>query len=123
MESAAALAPDRRKVAILGDMLELGEPEVEMHRDLGPRAAELGFSPIVGVGPLSRALVEAARASGAEAIALPDAASAEGWARENVRPDDVVLVKGSRGIGLEVVVDALLDDEIARASERSGGAG
>lgn len=98
----------RRKVAVLGDMLELGPGGPRFHRESGERAARLGFSPLAGVGELSRELVAAAREGGAAADWLPDAEAASGWAEEALRPGDLVLVKGSRGVGLDRVVDRLL---------------
>lgn len=106
LESAAELASERgrnRRVAIVGDMLELGPEAPAFHRRAGQRAAELGFE-VVAVGPLA-----GETAAGAHGRALPDAAAAAEWAGENVSAGDLVLVKGSRGIGLERVVERLLD--------------
>jgi UDP-N-acetylmuramoyl-tripeptide--D-alanyl-D-alanine ligase len=112
LEGAAQLAGGRR-VAVLGDMRELGPEAPRFHRDSGEHAARLGFAPVAGVGELSRHLVEGARQAGAEAVWLPDAAAAATWAAEAVRPEDVVLVKASRGVGLDVVVRRLLTGEPA----------
>ena len=109
LASARALAGSRHW-AVLGDMLELGAREIEYHRRSGSEAVALGFSPIVGVGPLARELVEAAAAEGAEAVWFPDADTAAGEV-EPLRKGDVVLVKGSRGVGLETVVDRLVSGE------------
>ncbi len=100
--------PAGRRVAILGDMLELGPAAPEFHRAVGERAAALGFSPVVGVGGLASHLVAGAAAGGAEAIHQPDAATAAEWAAGHLRSGDVLLVKGSRGIGLDRVVTRLL---------------
>jgi UDP-N-acetylmuramoyl-tripeptide--D-alanyl-D-alanine ligase len=110
LESAAHL-PGERRVAVLGDMLELGPEGPRFHRECGGRAARLGFSPVVGVGALAQHLVDGAGAAGAEAVWLPDAAAAAEWAAGEVRPGDVVLVKGSRGVGLDRVVRRLLPEE------------
>ncbi len=112
LESARRL-PARRYVAILGDMLELGPEAPSFHRQVGERAAELGFSLVVGVGELARELVAATVAGGAESLWLADAERAAQWAsaaraRGELARGDVVLVKGSRGIGLEAAVAALL---------------
>ncbi len=66
-----------------------------------------GFSPVLGVGELSRELVAGAGA-GAEAHWVPDAAAAAEWAAREVREGDLVLVKASRGVGLDAVVRRLL---------------
>jgi UDP-N-acetylmuramoyl-tripeptide--D-alanyl-D-alanine ligase len=99
--------PGKRHWAILGDMLELGEAAGEFHEEAGRAAAELGFSPIIGVGPLARRLVEGARSAGAESHWYQGAQAAAAVAEE-LRPGDTLLVKGSRGVGLEVVVAAML---------------
>ena len=101
-----------RLVAVLGDMLELGPGAPRFHREAGERAARLGFSPLAGVGELARELAAAAREAGAEAEWLPDAAAAAAWAEATVRPGDLVLVKGSRGVGLDAVVERLLGDRV-----------
>ncbi|HEX4963350.1 MAG TPA: UDP-N-acetylmuramoyl-tripeptide--D-alanyl-D-alanine ligase [Thermoanaerobaculia bacterium] len=107
LESAGTLAGSRR-VAVLGDMRELGPEAPRFHRETGERAARLGFSPVVAVGELSRELAAGARAAGAETVWLPDAAAAADWAAGELRPGDVVLVKASRGVGLDRVVKRLL---------------
>ena len=107
LESAAAL-PGQRRWAVLGEMLELGPAATELHRESGSDAVELGFGPVAGVGPLTASLVEEVRATGGEGLWFPDAAAAASWARDELRSGDTVLVKGSRGVGLEMVVRELL---------------
>jgi UDP-N-acetylmuramoyl-tripeptide--D-alanyl-D-alanine ligase len=99
--------PGERHWAILGDMLELGEAAEGFHRRAGETAAELGFSPIVSVGRLAQKIAEGARSVGAESRWYADAASAAVEV-DRLRAGDTLLVKGSRGVGLEVVVQALL---------------
>lgn len=111
LESARRL-PGRRHVAILGDMLELGPREGDFHAEVGRKAAELGFE-VVAVGPLSQHLADAARtASGATDVPhFDDAAACAAWVRGgglSLGEGDVVLVKASRGTGLEAAVRALL---------------
>ena len=98
----------RRFWTVLGDMLELGEEAEQYHRRAGREAAELGFSPVIGVGDLSKALVQAATENGARALWFEDSDSAATELQDELVAGDVVLVKGSRGIGLEKVVTALL---------------
>ncbi len=108
LQSAVALAGESgRRWAVLGDMLELGPEAPRFHREGGRRAAELGFTPVVGVGELSRELVAAAEGAGAEARWFAAAAEAADWVGERVADDDLVLVKASRGVGLEKVVERL----------------
>jgi UDP-N-acetylmuramoyl-tripeptide--D-alanyl-D-alanine ligase len=106
--AAAATLPGDRRWAVLGDMLELGRHAAEHHRRLGREAARLGYSPIVGVGALARELVSAAAEAGAAAVSVVDADAAAERAAGELRAGDVVLVKGSRGVGLERVVDRLV---------------
>ena len=96
-----------RPVAVLGDMLELGPDEAEFHRALGEEAAHAGVRALAAFGPRSRATAEAARAAGLDAFHTEDVAALTAWAREAVRPGDVLLVKGSRGMKLERLVEAL----------------
>jgi UDP-N-acetylmuramoyl-tripeptide--D-alanyl-D-alanine ligase len=98
-------------VAMLGDMRELGPEAPRFHREAGEHAARLGFSPVVAVGELSRELAAGARAGGAESVWLPDAAAAADWAAGELRQGDVVLVKASRGVGLDRVVKRLLGND------------
>jgi UDP-N-acetylmuramoyl-tripeptide--D-alanyl-D-alanine ligase len=93
---------------VLGDMLELGADEREHHRQIGAYAASSRVDVLVTVGPLAAEM--AARFEG-EVHAVADAAAAARLARDLVSPGDVVLVKGSRGVGLEVVAEALASQE------------
>ncbi len=104
----AAQLPAARRLAVLGDMLELGPESPRFHHQGGLAAARLGFDPVAGVGELARELVDGARAGGAVAAWHPDAGAAADWAGAAVRRGDVVLVKASRGIGLDAVVRRLL---------------
>jgi UDP-N-acetylmuramoyl-tripeptide--D-alanyl-D-alanine ligase len=101
-----------RRIAIVGDMLELGPGEEQFHRDAGrtiPGRAQL----LVAVGPRSLAIVEGAKEAGmaADRIAhFADAAEAVEHVQAIVRPGDIVLFKASRGIGLDRIVAALEED-------------
>lgn len=111
--ASARQLPGRRHMAILGDMLELGPRSPSFHRAVGRRAAELGFDLVVGVGELARELTVAARSHGADSRWLAGADQAAEWAAAaleggELAAGDTILVKGSRGVGLEVVVEALL---------------
>lgn len=102
--------PGVRHLAVLGDMLELGPRTVPGHREVGRLAARLGLDHLVTVGVHARELARAAQDEGmpAHRITQVDAApEAARLVRDLVRPGDVVLVKGSRGMKLEQVVAAL----------------
>src|SRR4051812_27878421 len=105
LDDLATQAPSGgRRVAVLGDMLELGTGEAEEHRSLGEYAASSGVDVLVAVGPLSSVMPAA---FGGEARVAADAAEAAQVVGSLVRPGDVVLVKASRGIGLETVAEEL----------------
>jgi UDP-N-acetylmuramoyl-tripeptide--D-alanyl-D-alanine ligase len=120
LDDLATHSPEGRRIAVLGDMLELGAGEREAHREVGEYAARSGVDALVAVGPLSAEMASAfaAAARGASAdspapavLRAADAAEAAAVARELVGPGDVVLVKGSRGIALEAVAEALVQAE------------
>jgi UDP-N-acetylmuramoyl-tripeptide--D-alanyl-D-alanine ligase len=92
-------AAGRRTVAVLGEMAELGPEAPRYHEEIG-RAAQ-NVDVVIGVGELARHYEPDAWA--------PDAATALEQVREAVRPGDVVLVKGSRSVGLESVAEALAE--------------
>jgi UDP-N-acetylmuramoyl-tripeptide--D-alanyl-D-alanine ligase len=97
-----------RRVAILGDMLELGPDAPALHARTGDAAAHAGVDVLIAVGDLSRETADAARRGGIEEVVeVPDAKAAAALVRASVRSGDAVLVKGSRGMGLEAVVHAL----------------
>jgi UDP-N-acetylmuramoyl-tripeptide--D-alanyl-D-alanine ligase len=96
-----------RTVAVLGDMLELGAFEAEAHRAVGEEAARAGVAQLAAFGPRMRGAAEAARAAGLAPFATEDVAALVAWAKATVAPGDVLLVKGSRGMKLERLVEAL----------------
>ena len=102
---------DRRRVAVVGEMLELGERSVELHTRAGRAVAEAGIAVLLTVGRApARALGEAAIAAGLAREAVHHFESSDEAAAAAValvRPGDVVLVKGSRGIRTDVIVDRL----------------
>jgi UDP-N-acetylmuramoyl-tripeptide--D-alanyl-D-alanine ligase len=102
-----ALRGDGRAAAVLGDMLELGAVEEEAHRALGEEAARAGLHRLATFGPRSRATAQAARAAGLDAFHTEDLDALVRWARAEVTAPDVLLVKGSRGMKLERLVEAL----------------
>jgi UDP-N-acetylmuramoyl-tripeptide--D-alanyl-D-alanine ligase len=107
--AALGLAARGRRVAFLGDMLELGATGPELHRQTGEAVAGK-LDLLVSAGPLARHFLEGARAGGLapEAVlGFDDSAAAAAAAPGLVREGDAVLVKGSRGARMEKVVDAL----------------
>ncbi len=100
-----------RRIAVLGEMLELGEESTRLHEDCGRAAVSAGVDRLVTVGgDPARAMGEAAVTAGLarEAVVhVADSAAAADLAASLVQPGDLVLVKGSRGIKLERVVERL----------------
>ena len=103
LDDLAASAPGRR-VAVLGDMLELGPEEQRFHEEIGAHARVCGVDLLVTVGPRAAAM---APRYGGESHAVPAAADAAALLPALLQPGDTVLVKGSRGVGLEVVAERL----------------
>jgi len=104
----ASVAARRRPVAVLGDMLELGAAEEAEHRALGGRAADAAAL-LVFFGPRSAAAFEAARTAApvTETAHFLEVEPLLAWLLPRLRDRDAVLVKGSRGMKLERVVEAL----------------
>lgn len=106
---ALARLPASRRVAVLGEMLELGDAATDAHVAVGRVAAGLGLDLVIVVGVGARALVDGVGAS-VEVIEVSDRLAAAELVRNRVEPGDAVLVKASRAVGLETVVASLLED-------------
>jgi UDP-N-acetylmuramoyl-tripeptide--D-alanyl-D-alanine ligase len=98
LEHLNALADGRRRVAVLGEMAELGDYAAEGHDEVARAIRELGVDVLIAVGP---------RASVYGGIEVADADAAVEALRERLAPGDVVLVKGARALHLERVAEAL----------------
>jgi len=109
LETLAATAGERRRVVVLGDMLELGPITDDAHREMGVAVAASGAAEFVGLGRACRVAVEAAREAGlAESHHAASFEDSVAHLLKRLVPGDAVLVKGSRGMRMERVVDALL---------------
>ncbi len=109
LETLAAATDARRRIVVLGDMLELGAISEEAHREAGRAVAASGAAEFVGVGRWAMAAVEAARAAGlSESHHAATFEDTVALLLKRLAPGDAVLVKGSRGMRMERVVDALL---------------
>jgi UDP-N-acetylmuramoyl-tripeptide--D-alanyl-D-alanine ligase len=102
LDDLAASASGRR-VAVLGDMLELGPDEARFHAEVGAHARAAGVDLLVAVGPRAAHFADGY----GEVLALPDAQAAAETVPGLLQPGDTVLLKASRGVGLEVVARAL----------------
>ena len=106
----AEWSPARERIAVLGDMLELGSRTVQMHREVGQCLATQGLSRLIVCGSLGRKIADGARQggmAGSQIDEVVDAAAAADLLKKIVRQGDVVLVKASRGMKMEQVVQVL----------------
>ena len=99
-------AAGRRTIAILGEMAELGENAAAYHDEIGRLVRELGIDCVFAVGPMAKHYTTHVSAA-FWSSALEDRDSFVELVRAELEPGDVVLVKGSRSVGLEVVAEAL----------------
>jgi UDP-N-acetylmuramoyl-tripeptide--D-alanyl-D-alanine ligase len=100
----------KRRVAVLGDMLELGEREVEFHLQAGRQVAKLRWDELVTVGSLSKHMVEGALGAGMkknQIFSFDDSDEAAEKIESLLQEGDLVLVKGSRKIKTEKIVERL----------------
>lgn len=95
---AMPLGEGGRRIVVAGEMLELGPESAALHRACGARMRARGVDHVIGVRGLASALVEGA---GEGAMFVETPAAAGEWLRENLREEDVVLLKASRGVRLE----------------------
>jgi len=103
---------DARRLAILGDMLELGEVEEGGHREVGRRAGEV-LSVLVTVGRRARWIAEEALRRNPALVVrtYEDRNGVADWVRSQLQAGDCLLIKGSRGMALEEVVAALCEEQ------------
>ena len=108
LETLRLSEPSGRRVLVFGDMLELGNMDAALHREAGRRAAAAGVQLLVTVGPLSKEMAEAARRDGVETVRHhSDSKECAAAILEYVGPGDLIVVKGSRALQMERVVQAL----------------
>lgn len=99
-----------RKIAVLGDMLELGDASVEAHRRVGRLAAEQGVDSIIAVGELAQHIAAAASEQGVKSTQFfTEHKVAIDALRKLLQPGDYILLKGSRGMKMETMLEAFQD--------------
>lgn len=106
LETAAKLNPESRLIAVLGDMLELGDISESAHREVGQEVGKNGFSTLITYGDMSRWIDEGARAEGVKDVrhASSHEEAAE-MLKGIVKRGDTVLFKGSRGMKMEKILE------------------
>ncbi len=111
LELMAQAEVEGRRIAVIGDMLELGDKELDYHRAAG-RGIPGEVNAVVGVGKRSKSLLEGAREAGHESLHHFDKAEEAGeFLKGFIRKGDLVLIKASRGIGLDKIVSMLQNEE------------
>jgi UDP-N-acetylmuramoyl-tripeptide--D-alanyl-D-alanine ligase len=106
----AEMSEGKRSIAVLGDMLELGARSKQLHREVGAFLAAREIGHLLACGVLGRELAEGARGAGMptdKITEFPDTAAAGSALTSMVRQGDVLLVKASRGMRMEQVVEAV----------------
>jgi UDP-N-acetylmuramoyl-tripeptide--D-alanyl-D-alanine ligase len=109
MVDALMAMPGSRHIIVAGEMLELGEGADALHAACGRNMAEHHVSLVIGVRGHAAALVDAAANAGVEAMFMPSPEEAGTWLKNNLREQDVVLLKASRGVRLERALAVLGD--------------
>jgi UDP-N-acetylmuramoyl-tripeptide--D-alanyl-D-alanine ligase len=106
-----AVTPAGRRIAVLGEMRELGTWAEELHREVGRHAVQCGVSVLVGIRGAARCLVDAAREAGLSAGAayfFEEPQAAGQFLKSLARPGDSILFKGSRGTRVELALEEFL---------------
>jgi UDP-N-acetylmuramoyl-tripeptide--D-alanyl-D-alanine ligase len=100
----------RRKIAVLGDMLELGARELDFHRETGKKIPEYGWDVLVTVGPRAKLLAEGAIENGFnrdQIFSFNEADEARNWLKTFIQAGDFLLIKGSRAMALDRIIQFL----------------
>lgn len=105
------VAEGARRIAVLGDMLELGSDTEPAHRDVGQRVVELGIDYLVAVGESGKIIARAALEKGMNkenVVTFNNSEEAGKFLQDKVEPEDLLLIKGSQGARMEKIVVALM---------------
>lgn len=109
LDTFKAVSKGKKKIAVIGDMLELGKYEEAAHRDLGKKAGEVGFFCLIGVGNAARFVVEEAsgKIGRKNCFLVGNYEEALGIIKHYIDKDSAVFVKGSRFLHLDKLVEAI----------------
>ena len=97
----------QRKIAVLGDMLELGKDEIQFHQQAGEQVAANHFNVLITAGPLSKFMADSAAQKGVQTYFTENSDDAATQAANMVKQGDLVIVKGSRGLKMEKVIEKI----------------
>lgn len=114
LETIGAIETRARRIAVLGSMLELGQESRKLHFEIGRLVPEMNFDLLITVGEEAKEIQKGARAGGLSeknALYFKSVDEVNRFLQENISRGDILLVKGSRGMKLEQVVDFLLKQE------------
>jgi UDP-N-acetylmuramoyl-tripeptide--D-alanyl-D-alanine ligase len=100
--------PAARRIAVLGEMMELGQAAPDLHRRVGRYAAKTRIDFLIGLRGNARAMVESAAEAGLPSTFVETALQAAEWAAKFVRPGDAILFKGSRSVRVEDALETFL---------------
>ncbi|HEY4284287.1 MAG TPA: UDP-N-acetylmuramoyl-tripeptide--D-alanyl-D-alanine ligase [Chthoniobacterales bacterium] len=110
------LAADGKRIAVLGEMLELGAETERGHREVGEKAATLGIDQLIAIGEKAKLTVAAAERAGLKsAVAVANAEEAAEVLERIARPGDLVLIKGSRTARTELVLEEFAKHQMENA--------
>jgi UDP-N-acetylmuramoyl-tripeptide--D-alanyl-D-alanine ligase len=107
-----------RKIVIAGEMLELGEDAARIHNGVGEEIAVSGVDMLIGVRGLAKSMIDGAQTAGMKNVLFfDDSIKAGDFLADEIQPGDLVLVKGSRGVRTENVIEKLLEKFELEADE------
>jgi len=104
-----------KRIAVLGDMLELGAETANTHREIGMKAAELGIDFLITVGEASKETARAAREAGMDdnqIASFANSLEAGKFLQEKMKRDDLILVKGSQGVRAEKIIKEVMSEPL-----------
>jgi UDP-N-acetylmuramyl pentapeptide synthase len=107
LETLAEVAA-KRKIAVLGDMLELGSISVEAHKNIGKLVAAQKIDALITFGDMAAHIAQEARTAGVKLVYNCNSHAEAGTVlKEILQPDDTILFKGSRGMQMEKIIDLI----------------
>ncbi len=109
LQSVVIISQGRYKVAILGDMLELGDGTIDYHKEIGREAVTLSYDMLIAIGEYGNYIIQGAREMGMAKDKIISFKKEEKeklaqWLSESIPENSIVLMKGSRGIQMEEIV-------------------
>ena len=124
LDTLAAWPGARRRIVVAGEMLELGPSSPELHRGVGRKCASSGVDWLIAVQGNAQYFLEGAVEAGlapSRTRFFPDAKSGGEMCRSLIKSGDVILVKGSRGVRLETVIEMLKERKLETGNSKLDG--